>query len=120
MSKIELDLKEDFGIVEDGAHYELPVYEVVDGKGLERIPSIGHTIKFVRGSKKGDEDVEKKEGTLHEHLISMMIHDLKLKNDLVPSHETSQVILKLEEALNWQRARSIDRVKRQVQETYKK
>lgn len=120
MSKINLDLKEDFKIVEEGAVYDLPLYKVVDGEGLVQISNGGQGIHFVRGSKVGDEDVEKRDGTLHEHLIAMMIHDLKFKNNLVPSHETSQVILKLEEALNWQRARSIDRAKRQVQETYKK
>ena len=117
--KIELDLKEDFTILEDGTRYTLPVYEVVDGKGLVETEG-AMLLNFVRGSKLGDEDVEKKSGTLHEHLMSVMIHDLTLKNGLVPSLETEQVILKLKEALNWQRSRSIDRVKRNVQETYKK
>ena len=116
--KIDLDLKEDFEIIENGHSYSVPEY-MVDKKGLLETGNM-IDIKFVRGSKLGSDNVEPLEGTLHEHLISMMIHDLKFKNELVPSHETTQVILKLEEALNWQRARSIDRVKRQVQETYKK
>jgi hypothetical protein len=40
----------------------------------------------------------KDEGTLHEHLLAMMIMDLKFKNTLVPSREGSLIITKLEEA----------------------
>ena len=132
MSKIEIDLKDDFQIVEEGCKYRVPEYEVVEGEGLKltegvkasngeyyKIP-IPIEIRFVRGSKLGSDNVEPKKGTLHEHLIAMMIHDLKFKNNLVPSKETSIVITKLEEALMWQQRRSIDRAKREVQETYKK
>lgn len=117
---MEIDLKESFDILDNGSRYSVPMYEVVDGKGLVLVEGMTHPINFVRGSKLGSDDVEKKTGTLHEHLMSVMIHDLTLKNELVPSEETTQVILKLKEALNWQRARSIDRVTRAVQETYKK
>lgn len=119
MSKIEIDLKDDFIILEDGAEYALPNYEVIEGKGLVETGSQTR-INFVRGSKLGTDKIEPNEGTLHEHLISAMVHDLKLKNKLVPSRETSMVITKLEEALMWQQRRSIDRAKREVQETYKK
>lgn len=115
---MNLDLKEHFEIVENGTTYLLPTYEVVDGKGIvETEESL--KINFVRGSKLADEDVEKRVGTLHEHLLSMMIHDLKFKNGLVPSREGALVITKLEEALHWLRARQIDRVKREVVGTYK-
>lgn len=92
--------KRAFHTVEQGTHYELPVYRVVDGKGIEETGET-HPIKFVRGSKLKDEDVEKREGTLHEHLLSCMIEDLKFKSSLVPSRETSIVITKLEEARHW-------------------
>lgn len=115
---MNLDLKEHFEIVENGTTYLLPTYEVVDGKGIvETKESL--KINFVRGSKLADEDVEKRIGTLHEHLLAMMIHDLKFKNSLVPSREGALVITKLEEALHWLRARQIDRVKREVVGTYK-
>lgn len=113
-----LDLKEEFEVVENGTTYLLPTYKVVDGKGIvETEESV--TINFVRGSKIADEDVEKRVGTLHEHLLAMMIHDLQFKNKLVPSREGSLVITKLEEALHWLRARQIDRAKREVVGTYK-
>ena len=113
-----LDLKEEFEIVENGTTYLLPTYEVVDGKGIIKTEE-SLKVNFVRGSKLADEDVEKRVGTLPEHLVSMMIHDLKYKNGLVPSREGTLVITKLEEALHWLCARQIDRVKREVVGTYK-
>lgn len=87
--------KRAFQTVEQGTHYELPIYRVVDGKGIEETGDT-HPLKFVRGSKLKDEDVEKKEGTLHEHLLSAMINDLKFKNSLVPSRETDLAITHLQ------------------------
>ncbi len=119
-----LDLKEEFEVIEEGTRYRLPEYEIIDGQGLAltRIHMVPRPveIRFVRGSKLGKEEVEKKRGTLHEHLLAMMIHDLKYKNSLVPSREGSLVITKLEEALGWLRQRQIDRIKRDVVGTYQK
>jgi hypothetical protein len=117
---MKLELKEDFNIIEEGTHYELPVYKIVDDKGLHRIEGLCQKINFVRGSKLKDEEVPKRDGTLHEHLLSMMIHDLKYKNSLVPSREGSIVITKLQEALQWLRERQIERTKRNVVSTYQK
>lgn len=125
---MEINLKEGFDIIEEGTKYSLPVYDVVEGKGIVKVEDTGEEndpfqtqiINFVRGSKLGDEEVDKKRGTLHEHLLSMMIHDLKFKSNLVPSRESSIVVTKLEEALMWLRERQIDRVKREVEGTYKK
>jgi hypothetical protein len=129
---MNLDLKEDFEIIEEGTKYRLPEYEVLDGQGIKKTEGkragngefykVPHPIeiRFVRGSKLGDEDVEKRNGTLHEHLLAMMIHDLKFKSKLVPSRETSLAITKLEEGLMWLRQRQIDRLKREVEGTYKK
>lgn len=111
--------KEDFETLEQGTHYKLPCYEVVDGKGIERTGEFVD-LKFVRGSKLKNEDVEKREGTLHEHLISAMISDLQFKNTLVPSREGALVVTSLQNALNWMRQRQIDRIKRDVVGTYKK
>lgn len=116
---MNIDLKDSFEIIEEGTIYGLPVYEVIDGKGIE--DTGGKVIvEFVRGSKLKDEDVEKREGTLHEHLLSMMIHDLKYKNSLVPSREGALVITKLEEAYLWLLKRQIVRENAGTLGTYKK
>lgn len=116
---MKIDLKEDFNVLEEGTQYELPNYRVVEGEGIQKT-SPGQLINFVRGSKLGEDGVEKRKGTLHEHLLAVMIHDLKFKNSLVPSRESSLAITKLEEALMWLRQRQIDRLKREVEGTYKK
>lgn len=116
---MNLELKESFEVVEEGTTYNLPQYDVVDGKGIEDAND-DIEIRFVRGSKLAGEEVERRRGTLHEHLLCAMIHDLKFKNKLVPSRDTSIAITKLEEALHWFRNRQIDRIKRQVQGTYQK
>lgn len=110
--------KENFEIIAIGSVYAVPQYKVQEGTGLEETGKL-HFIHFVRGSTMPDDEVPAREGTLHEHLLAVMIHDLKLKNQLVPSRESSLAITKLEEALHWMRARTIDRAQRQVQGTYK-
>lgn len=117
--EIKLNLKNDFDVLEDGTSYNLPTYKVVDGEGIKRTGSY-LKLHFVRGSKLGTEDVEKRSGTLHEHLLSVMIHDLQFKNKLVPSRETSILITKLQEAENWLLRRQIDRAARAVVDTYQK
>lgn len=92
--------KRAFKTIELGTQYQIPVYKVVDGKGIEETGDL-LSINFVRGSKLKDEDVAKREGILHEHLLSVMIEDLKYKSSLFPSRETSIVITKLEEARHW-------------------
>ena len=111
-----LSLKEDFDVVTEGHHYDLPVYEIEEGEGLKRLNG-RHSILFVRGSKDEDEHVADHAGILHESLLAMMIHDLKVKNEEVPSRETSLTITKLEEALHWQRQRQVERQKRDVDGT---
>ena len=115
-----VELKEDFAVIEEGTQYELPNYEVIDGKGIQRVEAPGLLLNFVRGSKLKGEDVPRRRGTLHEHLLAAMIHDLKYKNGLVPSREGALVITKLEEALGWLRQRQVDRTKRDVVGTYQK
>src|SRR5699024_5909311 len=97
----------------------LPNYKIIDGKGLELNKNSETVINFVRGSKLKNEKVEKRIGTLHEHLLSMMIHDLKFKNSLVPSREGSLAITKLQEALHWIWQRQIDRKEKNIEGTYK-
>lgn len=115
----QLDLKEDFKIEENGTHYLLPQYYVENGVGLQRA-GVLLEVKFVRGSKDESEDISKSRGTLHEHLLAMMIHDLKYKNSLVPSRETTNAIQELEVALFWLRQRQVLRQERGVSGTYKK
>lgn len=108
-----------FETVEQGTTYRLQNYEVKDGVGIQPIAS-QTTITFVRGSKLKDEEVEKREGILHETLLSMMIADLKFKSSLVPSRESSLAITKLEEALFWMEERQRIREQQGTQGTYKK
>jgi hypothetical protein len=115
---MNINLKEHFLTEEEGTTYHLPTYDVVDGQGIVETDEL-LAIRFVRGSKLADEEVERRRGTLHEHLLAMMIYDLRYKSKLVPSRESAIVITKLEEALHWLRARQIDRVKREVEGTYK-
>lgn len=118
--------KKNFKILEEGHKYSLPMY-VIDG-GLKKIEDTGspddpfqnQVISFVRGSADPGDNVPKKRGTRHEHLLEMMIHDLKYKNSLVPSRESSLAITKLEEALHWLERRKQDREDRNVLSTYKK
>lgn len=76
--------KRAFLTVEQGTIYEVPIYKVVDGIGIEETGD-ALSITFVRGSKLKEEEVEKRSGTLHEHIISVMIEDLKFKHSLVAS-----------------------------------
>lgn len=110
--------KRAFHTVENGTLYELPIYRVADGKGIEETGEV-HSLMFVRGSKLGSENVEKREGTLHEHLLSAMIHDLQYKNSLVPSKETAMTITCLQEARHWQEERQLARDAEGVSGTYK-
>lgn len=111
--------KREFTTEEQGTTYSLPIWKVIDGKGIEKTES-NLTVQFVRGSKLKDEVVEKKEGILHETLLSMMISDLKFKNSLVPSRESSVAITKLQEALHWMEERQRERETRNVEGTYKR
>lgn len=104
---------------EKGTMYEVPCYTVVDGKGIEETDE-SVVINFVRGSKLKDEEVEKRDGTLHEHILSVMIEDLKFKNSLVPSREGSLAITKLEEARMWMEERTKAREASGTLGTYKK
>lgn len=110
--------KRAFNTVEQGTHYQVPVYEVVDGQGIVETSDV-MDITFVRGSKLKDEDVPKRTGTLHEHVISVMIEDLKFKHAIVPSKETACAITHLQEAQHWLEDRVIAREAAGVLGTYK-
>lgn len=118
--------KRAFKTIIPGQCYQVPEYAIVEGKGIvETGGSI--LIPFVRGSKQyNDPDTPElvKEhgpqyGTLHEHLISVMIEDLKLKNKEVPSREGSLIITHLEEARHWMEERQKAREAEGVVGTYK-
>lgn len=109
--------KRAFKTVEIGHHYQVPMYKVEDGKGIVETGEV-LDLKFVRGSKLADQDVEKRDGTLHEHLLSVMISDLKFKMNLLPSKETACQITKLEECLHWAEERQTARDAAGVLGTY--
>lgn len=119
MSKIEIDLKNDFDIVEEGTMYKVPMYEVIEGEGLV-YADLDLRISFVRGSKLGSDNIQPRTGTLHEHLLSMMIHDLEYKYNLVPSPETEEALRHLKSASNWLLQRQIKRTLEGKLSTYKK
>lgn len=118
--KLTLELKEDFQVLQEGVTYTLPMYDVVEGEGLVENGDMRQIINFVRGSKDAEDHIPPHTGTLHEHLLGMMIHDLQYKNKLVPSREGALVITKLQEALGWLRQRQVERQRRGVVGTYKK
>lgn len=107
-----------FATDELGTRYALPIWTVEEGKGIVKTDK-ELEIVFVRGSKAG-EGIEKVDGILHETLLSMMISDLKYKNTLVPSRESSVAIRKLQEALHWMEERQRERESRDVADTYQK
>jgi hypothetical protein len=110
--------KRAFRTVEQGHWYEIPNYKVVEGKGIEETGTVT-TIGFVRGSKvSGENKSEPKEGTLHEHLLSMMIEDLKFKYDEYPSEETKNALQHLKEAQRWLEERVLAREAAGVLGTY--
>lgn len=118
-AKPEVLNKRSFDIIEEGTTYYVPSYKVVEGKGIEVVPGKPILIQFVRGSRLKEEAVDPRGGTLHEHLLSMMIYDLKYKNSLVPSRETATAITNLEQALHWLEEREPARTAQGVVGTYK-
>lgn len=111
--------KLNFNIIEEGSFYELPEYEVIDNVGIQKTGEVLQ-LRFVRGSKLKDENVERRNGIVHETLLAAVIHDLKFKNELVPSRESSIAITKLEEGLMWLTQRSKVRQQNNTLGTYKK
>ncbi len=117
--------KRAFNTVVPGAHYELPIYRIEDGKGIVETGEVVH-LNFVRGSKDPNDDkvpglVEahgKLEGTLHEHLLSCIIEDLKLKMQEVPSEEGACTLYHLQQARLWMEERQRSREAAGVVGTY--
>lgn len=117
--------KRAFNTVVTGHCYELPIYKIVEGIGIKETGE-SLTIKFVRGSKKEADsntpNIVKEhgplEGTLHEHLLSVMIEDMKLKNGEVPSREGAIVITHLEIARSFMEERQRSREAAGVVGTY--
>lgn len=110
----QLEIKESFEVLEHGHAYTVPMYIVVDRQGLVPANWNSTPIQFVRGSKDPEDADQRKPGTLHEHLMAMMIYDLQLKQQEVPSRETALAITNLQQALFWLRQRQLDRQLRQV------
>lgn len=117
--------KRAFKTIIPGQSYQVPEYVIVEGKGIVETGG-SYLIGFVRGSKvyhdPNTPDLVKQHGpqvgTLHEHLISVMIEDLKIKNAEVPSREGSLVITNLEQARHWMEERQKSREAAGVVGTY--
>lgn len=110
--------------------YLVPIYTVVDGKGIELVDNTiaegqdesGLLIDMLRGSKiEGENTLPKIDGILPEQLIAVCIDHLKAVNvgDLA-NRETSVAITKLEEAGLWLMKREADRKRNNVLGTYQK
>jgi hypothetical protein len=97
--------KRAFKTVIPAHHYQVPVYKIEPGKGIEPNGDMVD-IHFVRGSKIIEENREPAvNGTLHEHLVTVMIEDLKIKHAEYPSKETACAITNLEQARHWMEER---------------
>lgn len=110
--------KRAFATILQGSHYEVPVYELVPGIGIQLT---GDMLPFVlvRGSKiEGENKHEPQLGSLHEHYLSVMIDDLKFKYKEFPSKETACAITNLEQALHWLEEREKARAAAGVLGTY--
>lgn len=93
--------KRAFKTIIPGHHYQVPEYEVKPGSGIQETGSVIE-IRIVRGSKvEGENTIAPVPGTLHEHLVTVMIEDLKVKNAEFPSKETACAITNLEQARQW-------------------
>jgi len=99
-----------FSTITEGATYVLPTYffNKETGQNEQVNEQLIDLLTF------------NSEGTVHEAILSMIIHDLQYKNGLVPSKETACAITKLQEALMWLEERQRDREIRNVQGTYTK
>ncbi|WP_432328888.1 hypothetical protein ACRQ5D_10785 [Mucilaginibacter sp. P25] len=110
--------KRAFTTIIPGHHYKVPVYKVAPNTGIQATGEMCNII-FVRGSKVIHENREPAlEGTLHEHLITVMIEDLKLKHAEFPSKETACAITNLEQARQWMEEREKARAAQGVLGTY--
>ena len=108
-------LKTGHETVTPGHHYQLPIYKMGE-IGIEETGDFVD-LTFVRGTK---EQNPKLIGTLHEHLVSAMIEDLKLKNSEVPSIYGEKIIGHLEAIQQLQIQRVTDRQIRGVLNTLQK
>ncbi len=87
---------------------------VINNLGQNCLP-----LNFVRGSKLGSEEVDKKVGVLHEGVIQILITDLEYKNELVPSEEGAEILEHLRAIAKLQDLRAEKRKAANVQGTYK-
>jgi len=110
--------KRAFTTIKAGHHYQVPFYRIARDYGIETTGEM-LDIKIVKGSKVVDENREPAvEGTVHEHILSVMIEDLKLKQAEHPCKETACAITHLQEALHWMEDRTRSRAAQGVLGTY--
>lgn len=103
--------------VKPATTYIVPTY-VVTNDGIK--DGEGMTIKFCKGNK-ADSTVHRQEGVFTETLIQLAKEYLQEVNQgELKTDDTTQAIIKLEEALMWINKRAEDRKLRNVQATYEK
>ena len=98
-----------------GVSYVLTKW-MIDSTGLKDVGEV--FLNFVRGSKRGEDEIDRVNGVIHEDLLEVMILDLKYKSKLVPSKFTHATIEKLRDALMFQRLRQAVRKGKEINGTY--
>lgn len=99
-------------VLREGHKYELKAFESSD--------SALQTIQFIEKENKGDTLITVFDGTTNEEVLEMLINRMNYLQNEFPCRENALVITKLEESLMWLNKRTSDRVKRNVEGTYKK
>lgn len=106
-------------ITTPGAMYHLPMYMVVQDKGIEAIEGAFSALCFVKGAS-NDKSIPQQHGIIMEELLSVLILHMKEVNQVVPSPYGEKTIEGLETALKAQVERRVERDMRGVLGTYKK
>lgn len=103
--------------LDPGVSYELPTYKVTNDGIQDGEPFM---LKFCKGNTQ-DENQFRQEGFFTESLVQVAKQYLESVNvGGMKTNDTTQAILKLEEALLWIGKRAEDRKLRGVQGTYQK
>lgn len=106
-------------VLQPGALYGLPMYDVVEGKGLEPIEGASHLFGFVKGAT-NDKTIPKQSGVILEELLAVLVHHLEKVNTDVPSQHGTYTIACIKGALEKQIERRVERAQRGVLGTYTK
>lgn len=106
-------------VLQPGALYSLPMYEISEGKGLEPIENARHIFGFVKGAT-NDNSIPKQSGIILEEMLAVLVHHLEKVNKDVPSQYGTDTIAHIKAALECQIERRVERALRGVLGTYTK